>query len=212
MAIEYYLLDTETTGLKNSYHEINQISIIRVSDGVQCTVNIAVDYPRRSNPEALKIQNKTYRDLLQGVPKSEAVARVDQFMLGDGKTTEHRCIVAYNAAFDRRFCHATWASLSKQFPADLWLCAMAFGKKYAKRIGPEKIAQAQNLPKPKFSLDLFMQAVGLPVKYGSHSATIDTQNTLVLFNFLMAQKLDYVGLIKREPHRIITEHTDFDAI
>jgi DNA polymerase III epsilon subunit-like protein len=201
MAISFYLLDTETTGLKTGFHEINQISLIRVADGMQRTVNVAVVYPDRATPEALRIQKKSKYDLKKGVTKEAAVSMVDRFLEEDKQTPAHRCIVAHNASFDRRFCHALWDSVMKPFTADLWLCTMAFSKRYAKKVGFEKIAEAQGLDKPKFGLAELMGGFGLPSKFGAHSAAIDTQNTLTLFNFLMEQKLDYVSLIKRHPHK-----------
>lgn len=70
--IAYYILDTETTGLKAGYHEINQISVIRTSDGFQKTLNIAVDHPERASKEALDIQGKTRWDLKEGISKEQA--------------------------------------------------------------------------------------------------------------------------------------------
>lgn len=204
--INFYIVDTETLGLSCGYHEINQISIIRVSDGFQKSINIAVDYPERASQQALDIQKKTKWDLKIGIPKEEAVEEIDAFLEEDGLTPGHRCMVAHNSSFDRRFIHALWDSVAKAFKADLWMCTKQFTQKFAKRVGPEKImslqktASGQSFDKPKFTLEMCMYAVGLNPKFGAHSAIIDTQNTLQLFKNLMDQKLEYVSLIKRQPH------------
>jgi DNA polymerase III epsilon subunit-like protein len=199
--IEYYIVDVESTGLKAGWHEINQISIIRVSDQFQRTINIAVDHPERASPEALNIQKKSRADLTIGIPKEQAVEELIEFFEEDEKTPAHRCVVAHNGAFDRRFLHALWDSMNQPFPADLWLCTKAFTQKYAKKVGVQKIASIQGVPKAKFTLAHCLLACGIKAKFGAHSATIDTQNTLSLYEFLMGENLDYVSIIKRLPHR-----------
>lgn len=200
--LEYYVLDTETTGLSKDNNEINQISILRVSDGFQRTINIKVRWPESASKEALNVQGITREDLSRGIESIEAIYQVNDFFEEDGKTSEHRCIVAHNAAFDRKFCHATWERDGKQFPADLWLCTMAFAKKHANKEGLEKIASIQGTPKPKYGLDMYLKAVGIKPKSGAHSAAIDVQNTLSLFNVFMNSGIDHLPIIKREPHRI----------
>jgi len=133
MSIHYYVIDTETTGLKASFQEIIQISTIRCNDRFQKTINIKADYPGRASKQALEIQGKTIYDLAEGIDKTLAVKQMEEFFEQDGKTSEHRCIVAHNAPFDRRFLHALWLSVGKKFPADLWLCTRTFTGKWAKK-------------------------------------------------------------------------------
>jgi DNA polymerase III epsilon subunit-like protein len=202
MSIEYYVLDTETTGLKVEYHEINQISVRRVSDGKHISVDIAVENPSRANYQALQIQGKTKEDLSIGMSLSEAVEIIDGFFASDNKTKAHRCIVAHKASFDKKFCWAAWDSVKKEFPADLWLCSIEFAKRYVKKYGGEKIALAQNNQKVKYGLNTFMEGIGLQPKSGAHSASVDTENTVELFNWLMNSKTEHVSLIKRDPHKV----------
>jgi len=198
--IHYYILDTESSGLKTGFHELNQISVIRASDSFQKTLNIAVEFPERASPQALAIQRKTYYDLKNGVTKKEAVDELNEFFLEDGLTNEHRCIVAHNASFDRRFLHATWESLNNQFPANLWMCTQSFTRAYAKMIGLEKVAKIQCEQKAKFGLDKSMQLFDIKQKSGAHNAVIDTQNLLNLWKNLMATSINHVKQIKRIPH------------
>lgn len=198
--INFYILDTETTGLRQGFHEINQISIIRVTDKFQKTLNVKAEHPNRASPDALRIQGKTIYDLYQGDSKLDAINDIDKFFEEDGQTSEHRCIVAHNYSFDKRFIHAMWESVGKDFKANLWMCTREFTKKYASKQGLEKIAKIQNVEKAKFDLNNCLVALGLQPKLGAHNAVIDTINTHILWEELMKQNLGHVSLIKRLPH------------
>lgn len=207
--LHFYILDTETTGLKAGYNEIFQISVLRHSDGFQITKNIAVENPRRASQDALRITGKTIHDIQQGIPKKQACEEIINFIEEDGVQPESRCIIAHNWSFDKRFCHAEFLSVQKKFPANLWLCTMAFTKKFAKHEGLEKIAQTQGLPKAKFGLDNCLKALGITAIAGAHSASIDVQNTKNVFNSLMDKQIGYLPLVHTEPHIIAPSGYDF---
>jgi DNA polymerase III epsilon subunit-like protein len=191
--LHYYIVDTETTGLKAGYHEVIQISIIRYSDRFQRTLNIKAEFPFRASKEALQITGKSIHDIQKGIGKPEAVEELENFLSEDQKTSGHRCIVAHNAVFDRRMLHAMWQSLGRKFPADLWLCTKEFTRKFAKKRGIEK---------PKLTLAASLELTGIVSKRGAHNAVIDTLNTTNLFEKLMGEQLDHVHLIKRVPHDV----------
>jgi DNA polymerase III epsilon subunit-like protein len=186
---------------------------MRVIDQEQISLTIKVRNPNSFSPEALEIQGILPDDLLKGVPIEDAIETIETFLNEDGKTAAHRCIIAHNAPFDRKFIHRAWDSCNKDFPADLWMCTMAFAKAYVKQFGGEKVAKAQldkgvnvtqdkfgNL-KPKFGLNNFLLGVGLQPKDGAHHAEIDVQNTKVLHDWLMASKTPHVSVINRIPHK-----------
>jgi DNA polymerase III epsilon subunit-like protein len=218
--ILYYILDTEVTGLSVDVHEINQISVMRVQDQEQLSLQIKVKKPHVYNPGSLQIQGITYKDLKEGRPLEEAVDMIDCFLAEDGKTKAHRCIIAHNAPFDRKFVHRAWDSVNKEFPADLWMCTQSFGKRYVKKnANGEKIAKAQLAAgvedmkkdkhgrlKAKFGLNNFMLGVGLDPRAGAHRAEIDVQNTLDLYNWLMKSGTEHVSLISRVPHKETPQH------
>jgi DNA polymerase III epsilon subunit-like protein len=224
--ILYYVLDTETTGLKAGYHEVNQISVIRVDPYEQLTVDIAVDHPKRADAKALQVQNKKIEDLYKGVDKSDAIRQIEEFITKDGQTDAHRCIVGHNVQFDRKFCHQLWDDVGKVFPAHLWLCTKALAQKYAKKFGSQKIVEAQlalgldikrtakGVLKPKFGLNDFMRGIGLTPKFGAHSATVDTENCLTTLDFIWDSGVEYVSAIKRLPHheekKAIEDYDDFE--
>lgn len=213
--INYYILDVETTGLAVDKHEINQISVMRVADAEQLSFQIAVKHPNLYNRRSLEIQGITPKDLKEGVTIEEAVESINLFLTEDGKTKAHRCIVAHNAPFDRKFVHRAWDRLDQELPADLWMCTQSFAKRYVKKhANGEKIAKAQldaGVPdmkkdkfgrlKPKFGLNNFMVGIGLEPKLGAHSAKVDVENTLTFYNWLMDSKTEHVSLIERIPHK-----------
>lgn len=220
--IFYYIIDTETTGLSMDVHEINQISVMRVSDQKQLNLQIKVKKPHVYNPQALEIQGITPDDLRKGMPIEEAVQIIDSFFNEDGKTQAHRCVIAHNAPFDRKFIHRAWDSVNKEFLADLWICTQSFGKRYVKKHGGDKLAQSQldagvdiikdkfGKLKPKFGLNNLLLGVGLKPKDGAHRAEIDVQNTLVWYNWLMNSNTEHVSLISRIPHKE-AKITDLDV-
>ena len=206
--IKYYVLDVETNGLKAGWHEINQISVINAENKKQLSVDIAIEHPERSNQQALDIQGITIADLRKGIKNTEAVKKINEFIRADGLNNASRCIIGHNVAFDRKFCHQLWEDLGDGFPADLWICTRSLGQAYAKKFGGQKLALAQHIVpnakgvlKPKFGLNILMEGLGMTPKFGAHSATVDTQNTLDLYNFLMNSGMEYVSHIKRIPHK-----------
>lgn len=219
--ILYYILDTEVTGLSVDVHEINQLSVMRVADEEQLSLQIKVKKPHVYNAQSLEIQGIRPSDLKEGIPLEEAVDMVDMFLAEDGKTKAHRCIIAHNAPFDRKFVHRAWDNVDKEFPADLWMCTQSFGKRYVKKHGGDKIAKLQKDAgidiktdkygklKPKFGLNNFMIGVGLDPKAGAHQAKVDVQNTLSLYHWLMNSNTEHVSLISRIPHKEV-KPTDLD--
>lgn len=191
MSLEYYTIDLETNGLKSSFHETSQISIIRNSDRTQLTRHILVEFLERTSKEALTATNRTLNDLLKGEPKEEVVKACEAFFAQDGKTPEHRVIIGHNCAFDRRFCHALWESVGKTFPAVCWLDTKEMAKNWAKKLG---------IPKPSLTLTSSLEFTGVKGVPGAHEAAVDAKNTFLLFKKGKEEGLEYLELIKRFPH------------
>jgi DNA polymerase III epsilon subunit-like protein len=190
--LKYYVIDTETTGLKAGFNEMTEIGIIRCVDRVQLWRQIKCDYPERANFDALAITKKTLADLELGRLKHDVVEECNKFFDEDGCTPAHRCIVAHNAAFDRRFLHAMWASCGQEFPANLWLDTIALTKSYAKKIG---------LVKPKVNLHAACDIVGIKKLSEAHNAKVDSRNTYLLHRDLIdVKRVDHLPHIKTEAH------------
>lgn len=188
--LAYYVIDTETTGLKPDWHEITQISIIRFEDRHQISKFIRARYPKRANPEALRITGKTEADLRIGEDRVTAVEAIDKFIRSDGLTDEHRCMIAHNAPFDKNFCHALWKSVGKVFPAICWADSKTLAKTWAVKLGIEK---------PKLSLAAALEFTGIVPVPGQHNAISDSRNTYLLWKKGVESGVDYFPAIKRYP-------------
>lgn len=199
--IQYYIIDTETTGLKADYHEMTEIGIIRCTDRVQLWRQIKCNYPERANFDALAITKKTMADLERGFDSEAVVAECEKFFEEDGLTPAHRCIVAHNAPFDRKFLHAIWEKSGKSFPAHLWLDTMALTREYIKKIGLDAECKAKGLPKPKVNLHAACDLAGINKFSDAHNAKVDSRNTYLLHkNLVDDKKVDYLPHIKTAVH------------
>jgi DNA polymerase III epsilon subunit-like protein len=199
MSLQYYIIDTETTGLKANYHEMTEIGIIRCTDKHQLWRQIKCEYPERANFDALAITKKTMADLEKGFDKLKVLEQCESFLNEDGLTPAHRCIVAHNAPFDQKFLHAMWAQCGKNFPADLWLCSMELTREYAKKMG----MMVKGQPKPKVNLHAACDLVGIAKFSEAHNAQVDSRNTYRLFNDLVnVKQVDYLPFIKSAVHNI----------
>lgn len=198
--LKYYIIDTETTGLSAGYHEIIEISIIRAEDKRQLSKMIKAEFPQRASPEALKITGKSVKDLYKGETKEQAVEAIDNFLLQDNSTPEHRVFVAHNAPFDRRFCHALWSSVGKIFPAVCWLDTKTLTKEALVKKG---------ISKPKdLTLKGSIQQIGAKAYDGEHNAVVDTRNCYVLWKKATESNINYLTHIKRVPQTSESLHEE----
>lgn len=205
MSLLYYVIDTETTGLKAGYNEMTEIGIIRCTDRMQLWRQIKCEYPERANFDALAITKKTMADLERGHAKEAVVEECGKFFNEDGATPAHRCIVAHNAPFDRRFLHALWESCGLEFPANLWLDTMSLAKDYAKKTG--LIAKGA---KQSFKLHDACDIVGIRKISEAHNAKVDSRNTYLLHRSLVEEKkVDYLPFIKTAVH-VLAAPPSFD--
>jgi DNA polymerase III alpha subunit (gram-positive type) len=191
--LNYYIIDTETTGLRAGFQEVTEISIVRCSDRHQLTRKIRAEFPERASEQALQVTNRTFEDLLEGDTKEDVVSSCEAFFAQDGKTAEHRCMVAHNAPFDKRFCHSLWESCGKNFPAVCWMDTIKFAKDWSKQIGI--------LPK-NFKLGSVLKFANITPMPGAHDAGSDARNTYPVWKKGMDVGIDHLGSIKRYPHTI----------
>lgn len=191
MSLQFYVIDTETTGLSPAIHEIVEISIIRCSDRNQITKNIKALRPEKASFEALKVINKSYKDIVCGEDRETVVNAISSFLEEDGYTPEHRCMVAHNAVFDKNFCHALWTSVGKDFPAILWLDTKPLVKAWAVK---------QGIVKPKLTLAASLEFCGLKAFAGQHNAKSDARNAWQLWKKADDANEDILPFTKRYPH------------
>jgi len=198
--IKFYVCDTETSGLDHRHHEMTEVGIIRCDDRMQLFRKIKVTYPERASIDALKITNKTMKDLENGFDKVSVVKEINKFLEEDGLTPAHRCFVCHNAAFDRRFIHALYEEVGELFPAHLWLDTISLTKEYARKIG---------LHKPKVSLHAACDIVGVKKLSDAHNAKVDSRNCFLLHrNLIEEKKINYLPFIKTAVHSTQSEDID----
>lgn len=198
MALHFYVLDTETTGLSLKVHQICEYSIIRCSDCVQLTRQIKVANPKNASWDALKITGKTIQDLYKGIEPQQAIIDFHNFIDKDGVKPNARCLIGHNISFDRKFLHAMWETENKTFPFDLYLDTVMLAK---------RLAAQQGNPKARVKLDMAMDLFGLKKFAGLHTAQGDARNTYMLWKHLMDKNIEYVDLIKQMPHIIKGQET-----
>lgn len=210
MSLHYYVIDTETTGLKANHHEMTEIGIIRCTDRVQLWRQIKCEYPERASFDALAITKKTLADLDRGHIKEDVVIECNKFFAEDGLTPAHRCIVAHNAPFDRKFLHALWAQCGAEFPANLWLDTMGLTKEFLKNADTSQINIIKT-PTGRVSTQLHAccDMVGIKKISEAHNAKVDSRNTFLLHRSLVEdKKVDYLPYIKTAVHSIAVSGTD----
>lgn len=201
--LHFYVIDTETTGLSDKYHEMTEIGIIRYTDRVQLHRCIKCDHPERANFDALKVTKKTMADLRKGHSKAEVIAECNKFFAEDGATPDARVIVGHNIiSFDKRFLHAFWDSQGEVFPANLWLDTIALTKVYMKKVG---------INSRKTNLHAACDYVGIKKLSEAHNAKVDSRNTFLLHRDLVEVKnIDYLPHIKTHPHIVDTLDSELD--
>lgn len=211
MSLKFYVYDCETTGLSDSYHEVTEIGIVREDDKVQLYRKLKAEHPERASLEALAVTNKTMADLLQGEDKRKAVEDCNKFFEQDGLTRAHRCIVAHNAQFDRKFAHALWASVGMEFPADLWLCTMAMTRQHVKATGIDIENKKNGLKKQAVNLHASLDFLGIKKLSGSHDAKSDSRNCYLLKKGLIdIANVDYLPLMQTHVHTIASSKSPSD--
>ena len=196
MAISYYIIDTETTGLRQGFHDLVEISIIRYSDRLQLSQKIKALKPENASYDALQITGKTMKDLYEGINHNDAIEEAHQFLSMDELTNAHRCIVCHNAPFDRKFLHEAWSKNKRIFPGDLWLDTLTLSRRVAKLQGITEV----NGEKPKFNLYAACDLFGIKKTGSAHNAADDTRNTYFLLKYFIDNKIDFLNMIKRIPH------------
>jgi DNA polymerase III epsilon subunit-like protein len=210
MSLLYYVIDTETTGLKSNFHEMTEIGVIRVTDRVQLWRQIKCEYPERANFDALAITKKSMADLERGHIKEGVVEECEKFFAEDGATPAHRCIVAHNAPFDRKFLQALWAQCGKAFPANLWLDTISLTKEFIKKVDPATINITKTATgKTSTKLHACCDMVGIKKLSEAHNAKVDSRNTYLLYrNLVEEKKVDYLPFIKTDVHVLDTSPID----
>jgi DNA polymerase III alpha subunit (gram-positive type) len=125
--------------------------------------------------------------------KLKMIPEVHEFLLKDGLTAEHRCLIAHNASFDRRFMHALWAKVKLILPVNFWLDTMKIARREMKKEGTKR---------PKVTLQATMEKFGVTSLGQAHRAKFDAQNLYQLFKKIKDDGIDYLENIERHEHEV----------
>lgn len=189
--IQYYVVDTETTGLSSKIHEINEFSIIRCKDKVNLFSEVKCERPESASIDALRITNKTPYDLLKGIQKKEACNLINKFLNEDKTNPNARCIIGHNIAFDRKFLFSMFEECDMIFPANLWLDTIDLTRNKMKENNLET--------KGKLKLAQACSYMNVKKVTGEHQAKADSRNTYFLWKSFDSK--NYLKYIKNVPHK-----------
>lgn len=189
--MKYYVIDTETTGLKAGYHEVTEISIIRCADLVQKTWNIKIKYPKRVSPQALAATGNTIEELLgRGKYIEEVAEAVEKFLQEDGAKPDERVMIAHNATFDQKMMEAEFALLGKPFPANMWECTMQMSRKFLKQKNP-------SVSRPKVNQRECITQFGIKSEAKDHASETDARNCYRIRDFLLKNGINELEFITK---------------
>lgn len=177
-----YVADVETTGLDSRLYDIIELSLFRLSDGVQKTWCIKPTNPANFEAAALRINGHKLEDIRHEtkagrdryLDPSQVLVEIENWMNEDGVPTENRVMCGQNIGFDYERLQQLWVKCNS---ADTF----PFGRRTIDTMGIE------------FFLDLCkgMMAEGYSLnnlikKYGvkndkAHTAEADTKATKEVF-------------------------------
>lgn len=174
-----YVADVETTGLDNRVNDVIELSLIRMTDGVQKTWCIKPFNPDAIDPDSLRINGHKLEDLLHKTkegreryldPISVAVD-IENWTMEDGAKTSERILAGHNVSFDLDFLEQHWikGKAKDSFPFNV-----------KRQLDTMQIEFFMDLCKGKMAEGYSLK--NLTAKYGlknekAHTATADTKVT-----------------------------------
>ncbi len=191
--MKYFVIDTETVGIKCGFHEITEISILNCETLEQVVWMVKIKHPERADKRALMVTNKTLNELLsRGRYIEDVLDEINSFLQEGSKEVDEICMIAHNASFDRRFIEDAFTSNDKTFIGQYWLCTVAMAKKFNKTI--------LKLTKASASLEKMLISGNVKnVELNAHSAEVDVRNTFKLWKVMTARGMSNTEFIKLSP-------------
>lgn len=116
MKYTLYVADVETTGLDSRTHDVIELSLLRLSDGVQKTWFLKPFNPDQAESVALRINGHKLEDLKQLTKHGKdtykdpntTLVEIENWIQEDGCPAEDRILVGQNIAFDRDMLQQLW--------------------------------------------------------------------------------------------------------
>jgi DNA polymerase III alpha subunit (gram-positive type) len=121
-----YIADVETTGLDSRRYDVIELSLHRLSDGVQKTWCLKPTHPENIDPVSLRINGHKLEELRHETKAGRdryldpvtTIVEIENWMNEDGVPTENRVLCGQNIAFDRDMLQQLWEKCksSDSFP------------------------------------------------------------------------------------------------
>jgi len=111
-----YVADIETTGLDSRLHDVIELSLYRLSDGVQKTWCLKPTNLSNIDPGALRVNGHKLEDLRHEtkagrdryLDSSQVIIEIENWINEDGVPTENRIMCGQNIAFDKERLQQLW--------------------------------------------------------------------------------------------------------
>lgn len=111
-----YVADVETTGLDFSTHDVIELSLYRIGDGVQKTWCIKPVNPQNIDTGALRVNGHKLEDLTHQtkagrdryLDPTKLLVEIENWIEEDGVPTEKRILCGQNVAFDKNMLEKLW--------------------------------------------------------------------------------------------------------
>lgn len=116
MDYSIYVADVETTGLDNRVNDVIELSLLRLTDGVQKTWCLKPFNPNAIDPDSLRINGHKREDLLHQTKEgrelyldpNKVIVEVENWVMEDGSGTTERILAGQNVGFDVNFLEQHW--------------------------------------------------------------------------------------------------------
>lgn len=111
-----YVADVETTGLDSRLHDVIELSLYRLSDGVQKTWCIKPTNPANIDHGALRVNGHKIEELRHEtkagrdryLDPAQVLVEIENWINEDGVPTENRIMCGQNIAFDHERLQQLW--------------------------------------------------------------------------------------------------------
>ncbi len=117
-----YVADCETTGLDSRDHDVIELSLLRLTDGVQKTWCLKPLKPENIDVGSLRINGHKMEDLRHQTREgreryqdpNKVIVEIENWIMEDGVPTEQRVLVGQNIAFDRERFEQLWSKCNSR--------------------------------------------------------------------------------------------------
>lgn len=117
-----YVADVETTGLDSRINDVIELSLCRLTDGLQKTWCLKPTAPDNIDLGALRINGHKLEELRHEtkigrdryLDPSKTIIDIENWLMEDGVPTENRVMCGQNISFDRDMLQQLWAKCNSK--------------------------------------------------------------------------------------------------